>query len=421
MTDGYRGLDPCVHCGFCLAACPTYLATGDENESPRGRIVLMRGLERGEFPATDDAVAYHLGNCLGCLGCEPACPSGVAYGSGLATAREALYRANGVAPTVRTLLAIFAHRHLWRPLFTLARWLRRTRLPAALAGGGGRLGFGWGMLAASAGLSGSKAKPVAGTSPPFPRPRPTNDGSTVAVFAGCVMDTLFTHVHDATRRTLKANGYRVVDIPNQVCCGALHEHAGDNDGARLLAQRNIDAIGDNVDFLAVDSAGCGALLKNYGRLLETDRAQRLAASVRDVSELLAATGPVPGASLPWTVAYDAPCHLQHAQGVQQAPLTLLAAVPQLDVRLLPGHDQCCGSAGLYSLTRAATSRAILDTKLSEILDELPTLDAVVTGNPGCLMHIGAGLRTTATPVPALHPVELLDLSYRLAGRYDPSH
>jgi len=235
------------------------------------------------------------------------------------------------------------------------------------------------------------------------------------------MDTLFAHVHDATRRTLEANGYRVVDIPNQGCCGALHEHAGDGDGARLLAQRNIDAMPDDVDFLAVDSAGCGALLKNYGRLLDTERAQRLAASVRDVSELLAATGPVPGGPLPWEVAYDAPCHLQHAQGVHEAPLTLLAAIPQLEVRLLPGHDQCCGSAGLYSLTRPAMSRAVLQAKLSEILAEHPAPDAVVSGNPGCLMHIGAGLRTATPPIPAVHPVELLDLSYRLAGRYNLSH
>ena len=204
MADGYRGLDPCVHCGFCLAACPTYLASGDENESPRGRIVLMQALERGDLLTTDSTLAYHLDNCLGCRGCEPVCPSGVAYGPALSTARHALYRNNGVAPTIRTLLDVFASRLLWRPLFTMARWLRWTRLPSALAGPG-PVGFGWGMLAASAGMSLSKSTSKVATG--------TGDGPTVALFRGCVMDTLFPHVHAASRRTLESNGYRVVDAP----------------------------------------------------------------------------------------------------------------------------------------------------------------------------------------------------------------
>ncbi|MEE8477849.1 MAG: heterodisulfide reductase-related iron-sulfur binding cluster [Gemmatimonadales bacterium] len=421
MADGYRGLDPCVHCGFCLPACPTYLASGDENESPRGRIVLMQALERGDLSANDRTLAYHLDNCLGCRGCEPACPSGVAYGPALAEARHALYRSNGVAPTVRTLLAVFASKHLWRPLFTMARWLRRTRLPSVLAGPG-PIGFGWGMLAGSAGLSLSKAtSPDAGAGGISPAPLPSSDGPTVALFRGCVMDTLFPHVHRASRRTLEANGYRVFDVPNQGCCGALHEHAGDSDDARLLAQRNVAAMPGDVDFLAIDSAGCGALMREYGRLLDTGPARRLAESVRDITELLAETGPRQGGPLPWKVVYDAPCHLQHAQGVHQAPLSTLAAIPELEVHLLPGYDRCCGSAGLFSLTRPTLAKTILDEKLSVILAERPAPAAVVTGNPGCLMHIGAGLLAAKTSIPTVHPVELLDASYRLAGYYSRSH
>jgi glycolate oxidase iron-sulfur subunit len=235
------------------------------------------------------------------------------------------------------------------------------------------------------------------------------------------MDTLFPHVHAASRRTLEANGYRVVEVVGQECCGALHEHAGDSDAARLLARRNVAALPAEVDFLATDSAGCGALLKEYGRLLDTGPARRFARSVRDISELLAATGPRPGSPLPWKVVYDAPCHLQHAQGVHQEPLSLLAAIPELDVRLLPGYDRCCGSAGLYSLTQPTLANTILEDKLSAILAEDPAPVAVVTGNPGCLMHIGAGLLAARSTATTVHPVELLDTSYRLAGYYGPSH
>ena len=157
MPDGYQGLDPCVHCGFCLPACPTYLATGDENESPRGRIVMMRALERGDLLPTDIDLRHHLDNCLGCLGCEPVCPSGVASGRGLRTARRPLLDSNPSAHTQQIMLTIFAAPQLWRPLFPLARWFRATGLPRLLAGSG-RVGFPWGMLAASSGLPGTRRR-----------------------------------------------------------------------------------------------------------------------------------------------------------------------------------------------------------------------------------------------------------------------
>jgi glycolate oxidase iron-sulfur subunit len=415
-TDGAAGilapLAPCVHCGFCLPACPTYLATGDENDSPRGRIVLMRALAAGALAPNDPSLGHHLDRCLGCRGCEPACPSGVAYGAGLASAREQLVEARGLPWAARITLGIFSTPMLWRPLLTMARWFRATGLPRALAGSG-RLSFSMGMLAAT-------APQPRGPAAPRPRPRQASpDGPTVVLFTGCVMDTLFSHVHDAARRTLEANGYRVVEVQAQECCGALHEHAGDHAGAVRLAQRNLAAFGDTADFIAVDSAGCGALLKEYGQLLGTGEASAFSARVMDVTELLAARGPRPAGPLSLDVAYDAPCHLQHAQGVHAAPLAVLRAVEGMRLRELPGADRCCGSAGIYSLLEPSLSRDVLGTKLAAIRDADPTPSVIATGNPGCLMQIGAGLVADALPVRVAHPVELLDAAYQVSGVYDP--
>jgi glycolate oxidase iron-sulfur subunit len=232
------------------------------------------------------------------------------------------------------------------------------------------------------------------------------------------MDTLFGHVNAATRRTLEANGYRVVDVSGQGCCGALHEHAGDREGARELAVVNVSALAGTADFLVVNSAGCGALLKEYGRLVGTEPAARLAASVRDVSELLAERGPRIGSALEVEVAYDAPCHLQHAQRVHDAPLALLRSIPGLRLRLLPGSDRCCGSAGIYSVLRPHMARMVLDDKIAAVEAAAPRPELVVTGNPGCIMQIGAGLRAADLPIRVAHPVELLDLSYSNAGFYE---
>jgi len=237
------------------------------------------------------------------------------------------------------------------------------------------------------------------------------------LFRGCVMSTLFRHVHEATRRTLEANGYRVVDVPGQTCCGALHEHAGDRQSATALALQNLAALSADVDFVVVNSAGCGALLKDYGHLMGSEAGARLAAKVRDVTELLAERGPRAGAPLELNVAYDAPCHLQHAQGIQEEPLAVLGAVPGLRVQLLAGSDRCCGSAGVYSLLRPDMARAVLESKLATLEAARPRPDLIVTGNPGCLMQIGAGLRAAKLPIDVAHPVELLDLSYQDAGVY----
>ena len=223
------------------------------------------------------------------------------------------------------------------------------------------------------------------------------------------MSTVFRHVNAATRRVLEANGYRVIEPEGQSCCGALHEHAGDRAGAQSLARNNLAALAGGADYIVVNSAGCGALLKDYGHLLDDETADRLAEKVRDVSELLAAVGPRRGAPLDLDVAYDAPCHLLHAQRVAAPPLAVLAAIPELELVPLTDSEQCCGSAGIYNLVQPDVSLAVLQPKLGNI--RATGARFVATGNPGCLMQIGAGLARTGSAVRVVHPVDLLDASY----------
>ena len=409
MTEGFKALDPCVHCGFCLPACPTFLATGDESDSPRGRIVLMRALERNEISARDEALREHLDACLGCRGCEPVCPSGVEYGRGLEAAREILARENGLGIRGRAILALFRRRWLWKPLLGLARRLRNTGIPRHSAGGSGT-GFSLGMLAATTPRGQSKASRPGALSPPA--------SQSVLLFRGCVMSGLFDHVHRATVRTLEANGYRVLETALPHCCGALHLHAGDRASAAGLARRNLATLLESVDYIAVNSAGCGAMLKDYGHLLGEEGAVAFSSRVRDVAELLAARGPRAGGALDMDIAYDAPCHLQHAQKVHREVLAIFSAIPELRVSLLPGFDRCCGSAGIFSMLEPAMSQSVLADKITAIVNAPVRPSLVATGNPGCLMQIGAGLLARGTSIPVAHPVELLDLSYERAGFYD---
>ncbi|HEY3220003.1 MAG TPA: (Fe-S)-binding protein [Gemmatimonadales bacterium] len=412
---GFEGLDACVHCGFCLQACPTFLATGDESDSPRGRIELMRGLERGELAATDPALFYHLDRCLGCRGCEPVCPSGVQYAHGLEAARSRITAARGVPRLARLALWALTTPGVSGAVYWFARLLRAV-LPRSLAGWG-RIRFALGMLAATKAGGRGRYEAVKGgrrhaTPTASYRPLPP---VTAQLFRGCVMQGLFSHVHDATIRTLAVNGYQVREVSGQVCCGALHAHAGLLDEARALAQINREAFGDGDEPIVVNSAGCGALMKDYGRLLGDERGERFAARVKDVTELLAPT-PVPGAPLDLHVAYDPPCHLLHAQRVAVQPLTLFAAIPLLELVPVPGAAECCGSAGLFTLLEPEMSRAVLRAKLEQLREAAPQV--VATGNPGCHMQIGAGLAAAGISARIRHPVELLDDAYRAAGRYE---
>ncbi len=412
---GFEGLDACVHCGFCLQACPTFLATGDESDSPRGRIELMRGLERGDIAVTDTALLYHLDRCLGCRGCEPVCPSGVQYGRGLEAARDRITAARGVSRLTRLALWTLTTPGVSGFVYRLARLLRATGLPRLFAGWG-RFRFAMGMLAATRPvrrLSGSAVRARA-----TPTAQPPNR-PTALLFRGCVMEGLFSHVHDATARTLSVNGYETREVSGQFCCGALHAHAGLLNEARALARTNVNAFGDGEEPIVVNSAGCGALMKEYGHLLGDARSERFGRRVRDVTELLAGDalkGPAAGAPLDLHVAYDPPCHLLHAQGVAVPPLKLFAAIPLLELVPVPGAAECCGSAGLFTLLEPEMSRAVLNAKLERIRAAAPQV--VATGNPGCLMQLGAGLAAAGINARVRHPVELLDDSYRVAGRYE---
>ena len=424
MTErqGFEGLDSCVHCGFCLQACPTFLATGDEADSPRGRIELMRALETGELSPGDPNVALHLDRCLGCRGCEPVCPSGVRYGQGLEAARALLAerRPGGVPLLARVALTALTGAGVSRVVYALARLVRATGLPRRLAGWG-RVRFALGMLGASAPQAGGRrwrSVKVGGGGPrtTLHYPPPSSPTSTVLLFRGCIMDGLFSHVHDATIRTLQLNGYTVQEVPAQVCCGALHAHAGLRSEARRLATTNVAAFGASETPIVVNSAGCGAMLKEYAHLVEGGGAgATFAARIRDVTELLAERGPRPGAPLDTTVAYDPPCHLLHAQRIADPPERVLRAIPVLRLTSMPDAAQCCGSAGLFTLAEPEMSRAVLAPKVASLAQAQPRV--VATGNPGCLMQLGAGLAAAGVPASVRHPVELLDESYRAAGYY----
>ena len=406
---GFEGLDACVHCGFCLQACPTFLVTGDESDSPRGRIELMRAFERGDLAASDEALSYHLDRCLGCRACEPVCPSGVRYGQGLEAARSRIADATGTPRLAKLALWVLTTPGVSRLVYSLARVLRAAGFPRLLAGWG-RFGFAMGMLAATRPAKGGARRRTAPHVADLRRPAPS---SAVQIFRGCVMEGLFRHVHDATRRTLSVNGYECREVAGQVCCGALHAHAGLLDQARELARRNVVAFGNGDEPIVVNSAGCGALMKEYGHLLGDAAGARFAARVRDVTELLAT--PLAGAPLDLHVAYDPPCHLIHAQRIVTQPLRLFAAIPLLELVTVAGAADCCGSAGLFTLLEPEMSRAVLQTKIERIRAAAPQV--VATGNPGCLMQLGAGLAAAHAAARVRHPIELLDDSYRAAGRY----
>jgi glycolate oxidase iron-sulfur subunit len=371
--------------------------------------MLMRGAVEGDLAIDDPALTTHIDRCLGCRACETACPSGVPYGHLLEATRASIATRKPIGWVASAVLTTMASPLLRRSALGLARLARALRLTSLLARLPGRAGFAFAML--------ESTRPVFGPSQPSVSSGPAR--GSVATLDGCVMEELFAHTNDATRRVLARNGYRHVPAAGQQCCGALHAHAGDDSGAKGLARVNIAAFEQSgADFIAVNAAGCGAMMKDYGHLLRDDpewakRAASLSARVRDVSELLAAAGPEPGGRLPLRVTYDAPCHLHHAQRVTSAPLAVLRSIPGLDLTPLPDADRCCGGAGIYNLVEPETSSKVLDPKLQNVRASGAVL--VATGNPGCHMQIGAGLVRQGSNVRCIHPVELLDRSYSTKG------
>jgi glycolate oxidase iron-sulfur subunit len=417
----------CVHCGLCLEACPTYIHTGDENDSPRGRIYLMRAVEEERLAADSNAFRKHINRCLGCRACESVCPAGVEYGQLLEAARSDLE----VVETKRSLRSRLLHfvlRHVWlhpkrlRFAFTFARLVRNARLPKVLIKSrvarliSPRLEFALALLDSSL---------AAGRNEHEERAKETSYGlgrPQVLLFKGCVMEGLFARVNRATARVLEANGCGVRAPSGQVCCGALHAHAGDLEGARNLARRNIDAFAGEGDAAIITNAGgCGALLASYAHLLEHDadyaeRAKLFSARVRDVSQQLATTGIRQGAAVDESITtYDASCHLLYGQRATDAPLEMLRAIPDLRFVPLEGSEVCCGGAGIYNLLEPKMSERVLKEKLKHIRET--GAQTLTTGNPGCHMQIAAGTRLKEMELRVRHPVELLDESYARAGVY----
>lgn len=440
LTGEGRKLLACVHCGLCLEACPTYVHTGDENDSPRGRIYLMRAVAEGRLSAESPVFSRHIDRCLGCRACESACPAGVEYGQLLEAARATI-RDDGRRRGWTSRLLHLVLRRVWlhprrlRAAFTLSRIFRDSRLPRLALSTRvlrllpSRLEFALALLDSSAPseLKGSlkveAAKEYAPVHTVGDARRQTEGASRALLFEGCVTEGLFARVNRATRRVLEVNGCSANAPRGQVCCGALHAHAGDLEGARSLARRNLAAFADEQGAPVVTNAGgCGAMLASYAHLLADDpehaaEARAFSLRVRDVSQQLEATGVREGAPLDETTAtYDASCHLLHGQRAHTAPLRVLAAVRGLRFAPLEGSDVCCGGAGVYNLVEPELSSRVLDEKLACV--ERTGASVVATGNPGCHMQLGAGARLRGLALAVCHPVELLDESYRRAGFYE---
>jgi glycolate oxidase iron-sulfur subunit len=422
--DGHHPPDPeliadCVHCGFCLPTCPTYLLWGEEMDSPRGRILLMKATSEGDV-GLSETVTRHFDQCLGCMACVTACPSGVQYDKLIEATRaqvERRYERTRGDRLFRSLIfALFPHPGRLRATVPLL-WLYQKAGAARLMKTG---------LAAR--VIPERLRGMAAVLPPvrltavtarLPELMPARSSKRmrVGLLAGCVQRVFFDPVNAATIRVLAAEGCEVVVPRAQGCCGALGVHSGREQEALGYARRLIDAFeATGVDSIVVNAAGCGSTMKDYGYLLRDDpvyaeRARTFSAKVRDVTELLAELEPVaPRLPIPLRIAYHDACHLSHAQGVRRQPRALLQAIPGVELADIAEGDICCGSAGIYNLVEPRPAAELGERKARNILAARP--DVVVAGNPGCLLQIGAALAGMGVRIPTLHPVELLDASIR---------
>ncbi len=411
-------IDDCVHCGFCLPTCPTYVLWGEEMDSPRGRIYLMNEAVEGE-PLTD-AMVRHWDLCLGCLACVTACPSGVQYEKLLEATRaqvERRYPRGRMDRLFRALIfALFPYprrlRVLTAPLGPYQRYgvsgiLRRAgllqRLPASLR--------------AMEALMPDLITSVARRAIPTVTPAQGVQRARVGVLEGCVQRAFFGQVNAATVRVLAAEGCEVVSPRGQGCCGALSIHSGREEEGMRFARRTIDVFeAAQLEYVVVNSAGCGAAMKEYGYLLRDDpayarRATNFSARVRDVSEFVQEIGPVaPRQPLPLTVAYHDACHLAHGQGIRQQPRQGLLAIPGVTVREIEESEICCGSAGVYNLVEPEPAAALGDRKARNV--HATGAELLVASNPGCTLQIHASLARSGIRLPMAHPIEVLDASIR---------
>ncbi len=414
-----KHLDDCVHCGFCLPACPTYVLWGQEMDSPRGRIYMIKKAAEGAAPL-DGCFRTHMDNCLGCMACMTACPSGVEYNKLIEPTRAQMERnvPRSVADRLfrKLIFATFPHAERLRLLALPLLAYQKSGLQRLLRASG------------ACRLLPRRLKAMESLLPQVPSRLFTKLPTTVraasrprlrvGMVTGCVQQVFFPHVNEATARVLAAEGCEVVIPRAQPCCGALMLHSGLEADAAALAKRMIAAFeAADVEMVVINSAGCGSTMKEYGYLLRDDaawaaRAAAFAAKCRDISEVLAELEPqAERHALNLRVAYHDACHLQHAQGVRDQPRRLLSAIPGLEVAEIPEGSLCCGSAGIYNLLEPETANALGDRKVDNLL--LTGADAVISANPGCLMQLMSGLRRRGhKPMPAFHMVELLDASLR---------
>lgn len=421
----YEKFLDCVHCGLCTAACPTYLETGDENNSPRGRIYLMRSVVDGRLELTPK-VERHLDLCLDCRACETACPSGVQYGRLIEPFRASQRQAEAAAGDAKN--RDWFHRWILYGLFPYADRMRWALAPARIAQQLGldrfadRLGLTKLLPLRLQRMQRLLPKLIPG-GPELPEFLPAigTRRARVALFTGCVADAVFRHTHWATARVLQQNGCDVVIPRNQVCCGAIHYHSGADAPALALARTNAAAFDSaGVDAVIVNVAGCGSMLKDYGHIAHELEPENevlhkslagCAAKMRDVSEFLSDLGIIPPkGEIKLRAVYHDACHLNHAQKIREQPRDLLAKIPGLELIPIAEPDICCGAAGSYNLTEPDMSDRLAERKLNNIRAAKP--QAVITGNVGCSMQIQASLRQAGLDVWVAHPMELLDLSYR---------
>jgi len=383
----------CIHCGFCLPTCPTYVLWREEMDSPRGRIYLISAALDGTI-SLNSTVATHFDRCLGCMACLSSCPSGVRYDRLIESTRAA------VEEEVERSLGERLVRGL---LFRVLPYPNRMRAALRLAPIGralpGRLG-----APAKAAPRWRGSESVSAVTPATGQLR-----GRVGLLTGCVQSAVFSDVNAATARVLAADGYEVV-APRQGCCGALSVHAGRLEEGKTFARALIDAFRD-LDVVVVNASGCGSHLKELGWLLGDEDAEAFSAKVRDVGELLAETpARAPRHPLALKVALQDPCHLRHAQRLPLALRTSLAQIPDLEVVEPAEQDLCCGSAGIYSVTQPDASLELGDRKGANVLATRAT--AYASANPGCLVQVSNALRRAGSPLPALHPIELVDASIR---------
>jgi len=405
----------CVHCGFCLPTCPTYVLWGEEMDSPRGRIYLMKqGLE-GE-PMTDSMV-QHWDACLGCMACVTACPSGVQYDRLIEQTRAQVERHHERSRSDKALraliFALFPHPRRLRLVRGPLRLLQRTGLDRAMR----RTGLLERMAPQVAAME--SLAPRLGRAEPLPE-RIAATGTrraTVGLLTGCVQGAFFPGVNSATARVLQAEGCDVVVPRQQGCCGALSTHNGREEEAQVFARRLVDAFeAAGVERIVVNAAGCGSTMKEYADLLVDDaayagRAKVFAEKVRDVAEILDELGPVaPRHPLEVTIAYHDACHLAHAQGIRAQPRALLRAIPGLQLREIAEPELCCGSAGIYNILNPVPARELGDRKAANIVATGAQL--LVTANPGCLMQVTSAIKRSGHPMGMAHTIEVLDASIR---------